>query len=168
MTNPFFTAGTGLGEASGLPQIEARATYAMGKLLGINVTGHWNSVDPSNLGAGPTGVCGTTGTTPKGTAAGCDNKTVYAVGLNFRLNLQPFILQGGGFTGQNTSPLLGEIVQFPDLGAGDVSDWGAWAQAGFMLTKELGVYAFAGTEHPDPDAAKAAGMFNLGRDRDPG
>ena len=159
--NPYFTAGTDLGSASAIPQLEARATYALGSILGLTVTGHYGAVDPSNWGGAQTGVCGTAGTVPAGTAAGCGTKTVYVVAANFRINLAPIILQGGGYTGQNTTPLLGEIVQAPNLGAGDVSEWGAWGQAGFNFTKQLGIYGFVGTDHPNYDEARAAGMFNL-------
>ena len=159
--NPYFTAGTDLGSASGIPQLEARLTYAMGSVLGLTVTGHYSAVDPSNWGAGPTGVCGTPGTVPKGTEAGCDTRTIYAVSANMRLNLSHFVLQGGGYTGQNTTPLLGEMLQAPNLGAGDLSDWGAWGQVGFLFTKQLGIYAFAGTDHPDYDTAKRASIQNL-------
>ena len=160
-TNPFFTTGTDLGDASGVPQFEARVTYALGSMLGIALYGHYSAVDPYQWGAAPTGVCGTALTVPKGTAAGCSTLTVYAFGGNFRLNLEPIILQGGGYTGQNTSAMLGEMLQFNNLGAGNTSDWGAWAQAGFKFTKQLGLYVFAGTEHPDAAALTTGGSKNL-------
>lgn len=160
---PYFTTSTGLGEASGIPQVEVRATYAMGTLLGVTVTGHYNSVDTTGAGASavPTDAGGRCATSGANNLAGCGDKTVYAIGGNFRLNLAPIVFQGGGFIGQNTSPLLGEILQFGNLGGPDVSDWGAWAQLGFSLTKQLGIYALAGTEHPDWDNGKAAGVGNL-------
>ena len=116
-------------------------------------------VNPANPGVGT--VAGTAATNSKGTSAGCDTMAVYVVSGNFRLNLQPIILQGGGYVGQNTSSMLGEIVQFNNLGAGNTSDWGAWGQAGFMFTKELGIYGFAGVDHPDATALRAGGQQNL-------
>ena len=160
-TNPFFTAGTDLGSASGLPTAEARITYAAGSVLGVTVTGHVGAMDPSNWGAGPTGVCGTAITVPKGAGAGCDTMTVYALNGDFRLNLSPIILQGGGYVGQNTSPMLGEIIQFNNPGAGNTSDWGAWGQLGFMFTKQLGLYVFAGVDHPDAATLRLGGQQNL-------
>lgn len=152
---PFFNTNTDLGSATGVPQFEARATYAMGDILGVMVTGHWSEVDPSGWGVDPTGVCSTKN------PAGCGTKQVEALSASFRLNVYPFVLQGGGYVGKNDSPLIGAIVQFPNLGAPDVSEIGGWAQAGFSLTKELSVLVLAGTEQPNYDEAKAAGMYNL-------
>ena len=162
VTNPYFTTGTDLGSASGLPAFEGRVTYALGGLLGIAVFGHYGQIDPSNWGLQqqPLGTkqCGVA---PLPAANACDTMTTYVVGGDVRINLSPIIIQGGGYTGQNTSSMLGEVLQFNNLAAGDVSDWGAWAQVGFMFTKQLGLYAFAGTDHPDANALTLGSSQNL-------
>ena len=148
----YFTATTDLGSASGIPALEARVTYALGSMLGITVFGHYGQIDPSGWGLEQQpGTCPATSAAQLKPTA-CDTMTVYVVGGDFRLNVAPLIIQGGGYTGQNTSAMLGEVLQFNNLGVGDTSDWGAWAQVGFMFTKQLGLYVFAGTDHPDTAA----------------
>lgn len=157
----FFSDTPGLGEASGLPQIEARAMLANKMFQGF-VTGHWSSVDPTGDGVSPIAGAACTPGTLKSQSSGCGNVETMAVNGGLRGIFGPLTIQGAGYVGQNTAPLLGEIVQFQNLANGDVKEWGAWGQAGYNFTPELSLWGLIGTERLDTgDAARAfAGNAN--------
>jgi hypothetical protein len=127
-----------MGEASSLPQVEARAMLANGKTESpwpyypsndwqIYFVGHWDQKVLS--GVGPT--------------------------LPQHDTLQTLIGE------------LGVKVKVPDAAAGrraagrDVNGFGAWRQLGLSITKELGLWGFYGIDQPNADEAKAAGFTRL-------
>lgn len=154
---PNTPAGVSLGEASSLPATEARLTVSSGTLFSAFAAGHWNRVDLN--GAGFSG--------------GVGSLDVLAVNAGGKLALGPLTVAATGFTGKNTGPLLGNLVQLQAGGASgagtgagapaatkkDVSSWGGWAQAGLNVTKELSAWAFYGLQKVNEDDAKAASLL---------
>lgn len=148
-----------LGTASTLPAVQARLTLTQGKLFNIWVAGHWNRVDMNGVG----------------TDDGVDDFDVMAGAAGAKLTFGPATLAATGFYGENTGPLLGNLVQFQAGGATvspapgtpaaasvqDVAAWGAWVQAGFNLSKEFSLWALYGIQEPDEDDAKAANFARL-------
>ncbi len=146
--------GLSLGEASALPAVEARATVSSGSAFSAFAAGHWNRVDLTGVGA--TGLAG--------------NLDVAAGALGGKGAYGPVTLAACGYFGKNTGALLGNLVQFQPGGAvgtpptgtpaaatfQNVNSWGAWAQAGLNLTKELSAWAFYGLQKVDDDQAKKA------------
>ena len=119
----------GSGEASGLPQVEARLDVSRSRpRFGWRgyVVGHVDWQD-------------TTGT-------GVDGDNLTAWGLQVGGNLRPgrLTLQGNGYYGRALGPQFGHITQ-----QGDIRGWGAWGQAGFDFTTNWSVWFFYGIDDPD-------------------
>lgn len=155
-----------LGEASTLPAVQARLTLTQGKMFNIWVAGHWNRVDLDGVG----------------NDTGLDDLDVVAGAAGAKLTAGPVTVAAAGWYGENTGPLLGNLVQFNTPGwrantsaatpqppgtiappgpAVDVAAWGAWGQAGFNLTKQLSLWALYGVQEPDEDDAKASRFARL-------
>jgi hypothetical protein len=170
-TNQFSNQLVDAGTASGLPAIEARALFTKGKLLELFLAGHWSNVDPSGWGlasnssltgaaapkcradaptVGASGVATSTGYA----GAGCSDYQVYSANVGVRVAAEGFTFTGHAYMGQNLSPLLGQLVQYTTDYAGDVSEWGGWAQLGYDITPELSVWGLIGTEQLDDAGAK--------------
>jgi hypothetical protein len=159
------------GTASGLPMFEARALFTKGKMLELFLAGHFSNVDPSGWGlasnssltgaaapkcradaptVGTSGVASSTGYA----GAGCSDFQVYSANVGVRVAAAGFTFTGHAYMGQNLSPLLGQLVQFTGDYAGDVSEWGGWAQLGYDITPELSVWGLIGTEQLDDAGGK--------------
>lgn len=146
-----------LGEASGLPAVQARLTLTSGKLLSAWVAGHWNRVDLNGVG----------------TASGKEIETV-AGAAGLKATYSPVTIAAAGFYGKNTGNLLGNLVQLQAGGATattpaattfqDVNAWGFWAQAGFNFTNELSLWGLYGMQKPDQADAKKALFARLQND----
>jgi hypothetical protein len=136
---------TTLAEASGLPAIEGRVTFSYKTMLTAFVAGHWHSVDLNGVGTD-----------------GGDDIAVTSINAGAKVVYGPVTVMASGFTGANTGPLIGNLVQF-GLGpnAADVNAIGYWAQAGFNFTKEFSAWFLYGAQTPDEDEAKAAQFARL-------
>lgn len=141
------------GVSSGLPAFEARGTLKFGKVFDVWVSGHWQTVDTN----GPGLVAGVN--------QNSDLQTVLGT-FGFKGNLGPVALAGSAWYGKNTGPLLGNILQFTptaNLTATrvDIFGWGAWAQAGANLTKNLSAWVTYGVDHPVYADILQAGLTRL-------
>ncbi|WP_242334065.1 MULTISPECIES: hypothetical protein [unclassified Anaeromyxobacter] len=159
--------GVSLGEASGLPALEARVTVSRGTALSAFVAGHWNRVDLTGAGT-------------DGAGSVADRIDVVAGNLGAKGSFGPLSLAASGYYGKNTGPVLGNLVQFQSGGAigtpgapgatpaagtlNDVYSWGGWGQAGYNLTKQLSVWGFYGLQRLDEEQAKKA-QFKLLRNQ---
>lgn len=141
--------GTGLtyGESSGLPAFEGRLRLKA-KILEAFVAFHWSRIDRNGID--------NTGPVVSGTYDFGQDQEVIAAVAGLKLTIGPVTLQGSGFTGKNTGPILGNMNQFVGRSANDVHEWGLWGQLGFNITSEFSAWAFAGVDHPDQyEEAKA-------------
>ncbi len=128
--------GVSLGEASGLPAVEARLTLAQGTSYSFFVTGHWNKVDKNGVNE-----------------VGGATWDVIAGNLGGKVVAGPLTIAATAFTGKNLAPLIGNFLTFQPLAMGDVHEWGAWGQLGLNFTKQLSIWAFMGTDHPNEENA---------------
>jgi len=153
---------TNLGEASGLPSFEGRATFSYKTMVTAFVAGHYNKVDLNGLGT-----------------RGNDDIAVTAINAGAKVVYGPVTVAATGYTGKNTGPLLGNLVQIPlpvaaavgppavpplllaTIADTDVSSTGFWVQAGFNFTKELSLWGFYGQQEPDQADAKTLQMARL-------
>ena len=144
--------GFSLGEASGLPAVEARIMLASGSAWNLFTTGHWQRIDRSGVGnvAAIPGIF-----TP-----GKDIDTI-AMNVGGKATVGPLQLAAIGFTGKNLAPLVGNFLQFQANTIGDVHGMGGWVQAGFNFTKQLSLWGFIGTEKPNEAEAIAARFVRL-------
>ena len=119
------------GQASDIPQIEARVDWsggkAPGRTWGVYVVGHWDVKDISGAGAKTTG----------------DSLTGYAGEIGWKGSEGPFMLQGNAYYGKAIGQQFGEIAQF-----GDIQGWGGWVQGGYNFTKRWQGLLFLGTDRP--------------------
>lgn len=125
-----------LGEASGIPQIEARVKLD-GKAGNASYTaylvGHYDQKDLSGWNAQ--------------SAPGADDKlTGTAIQVGGKFTLAPVTFAFNAYQGKAIGQLLGQVLQF-----GDVSSVAGWAQLGFFASKELSVWAGFGMDKPDED-----------------
>jgi hypothetical protein len=156
-------AGISMGEASGLPQVEARVLLASGKSDSpwpyypandwqVYLVGHWDEKVISGVG-------------PPLPAPIHDNLQTYVGELGFKVQIAPVIVAGNGWYGLNSGGLFGNELQMqlPTVAAAghDVSGFGAWGQIGISLTRELSLWGFYGIDQPNADEAKAAGFTRL-------
>ena len=153
--------GVSLGEASMLPQVEARimafggmATMPLPFYLPtkwqVFVVGHWDQKDMTGRG---------NAARPAATMMGQyirEAVTTYAVAGGAKIQLGPVLAAVNGWYGQNAGNVFGHIFQMQDLYRGDVSGFGAWAQLGFGITKNLSAWGFFGIDKPDEAKAMAA------------
>lgn len=162
--NGCLRSGVELGAASGLPQLQGRVTLTVGKSpapwpgfptgdVVVYAVGNWNQIDRNGWGA-----------------AGGDPLTTWVAEAGAKLQFGPLMVAANAWRGQNAGNMLAHIVQFagrapagapgaapaptPILPTGDIRGFGAWGQLGFSLSKELALWAFAGTDRPDTDSAE--------------
>ena len=122
-------AAIGNGEASGLPQLEARLNFGRKTeevRWALYAVGHVDWKDTSG-----TGVKG-------------DNLT--ALGFEAGGNLAPgrLTLHGNYYYGKALGQQFAHITQ-----QGNVRGWGAWGQAGYDFTPSWSLWAFFGIDDPD-------------------
>ncbi len=144
--------GFSLGEASGLPAVEARLMFASGSAWSFFTTGHWQRIDRSGVG----NVAAIPGIFTPG-----KDLDVVALNVGGKATVGPLQLAATGFTGKNLGPLVGNFLQFQANTIGDVHDMGGWVQAGFNFTKQLSLWGFIGTEKPNQAEAIAARFVRL-------
>src|SRR5947207_3300995 len=119
----------GTGEASGVPQFEARLNLGR-RAPKLNwsgyVVGHVDWKDTSG-----TGVAG---------------KNLSAWGFEAGLNIAPskFTLHGNFYYGKAIGQQFAHITQ-----QGNIRGWGAWAQAGYDFTPRWSLWAYYGMDQPD-------------------
>jgi len=134
------TVNVGNGEASGLPQFEARLNFAK-KTPNLSwsayVVGHLDWKD-------------TTGTGRDTTNTGAQDSNMSAWGSEAGANIQPgkFTLHGNFYYGKALGQQFAHITQHTQ-GHGDIRGWGAWAQAGYDFTPHWSLWAYAGMDQPD-------------------
>jgi hypothetical protein len=153
-------SGISLGEASTLPQFEARVVFSSGKKpspwpyypasdVTIYAIGHWDQKDLSGVGAN---------------GANRDTLTTLIGDLGFKVSLGPVIVAGNAWYGKNGGGVYGNMLQLqaPNVpNVPDVSGFGAWGQVGVSLTKEISVWAFGGIDQPNESQAISAGFTRL-------
>jgi hypothetical protein len=154
--NGCLRGGVTLGDASGLPQVQARVTLISGKAappwpgfppgdVVVYVVGNWNQLDRNGWGA-----------------TGGDPLTTLVAEAGTKLQFGPVLVAANAWWGQNAGNMLGHIIQFARAGqivpAEDVTGFGAWGQIGFSLSKEVALWAFAGTDRPDPERAETLSL----------
>jgi hypothetical protein len=155
-------AGISVGEASALPQVEARISLTSGMASNplpfyapftwfAYVTGHWDMKDLSGVGPG------------RAAPPLRDSLHTMALQLGVKTQHGPFLAALNGWYGQNAGSLLGHVFQMQALPstAVDVRGFGAWGQLGLGVTTNVSVWAFAGIDHPDKEQAIAAGFTIL-------
>jgi len=132
----FLTAGN-----ASWPQFEVR--FNVGGKLGSMGTwssylvGHYDVKDLSGAGA-----------------SGPNDKLIgSAVEIGAKFNIGPVLIQGNGYNGHSIGQQFGMITQF-----GRIQGQGGWAQVGFDITKNWGVFGFWGIDDPkNTDVLAAVG-----------
>jgi len=132
------------GQLSGYPGFEARVKYSS-DLITAFIAGHFNHVAGSNANTLVVAPA-TTPTRDWDVIAGVATVKLTYSGLNVVVS---------GYTGKNTGPLLGEMLQF--FVTNDVHEWGGWAQVGYEITKELSATVVGGLARPNSSDVQAAG-----------
>jgi hypothetical protein len=141
-------ANTGLGVASGLPSFEGRAKLS-GKVFEAFVAGHWSQIDASGYGSEPA------------QDAEADTTVVTAGG---KVSMFNATLQGAAYTGTNLGPLAGNLIQWQSTavllqpGGADVSEIGAWLQAGYNFNPNWSAWLLHGFANPDDEDLATAGL----------
>jgi hypothetical protein len=122
------------------PQFELR--FNLGGKMGSNSTwstyivGHYDEKDLSGPGA----------------SAPNDRLTGSAVEIGAKFQIGPVLIQGNGYSGHSIGQQFGMITQF-----GKIQGQGGWAQLGFDITKNWGVFGFWGIDDPkNTDVLKSA------------
>jgi hypothetical protein len=156
-------AGVSMGEASALPQVEARAMFASGKSESpwpyyppgdwvVYLVGHWDEKLISGVG-------------PSLHAPARDSLQTYAGEFGIKVQLGPLMIAGNGWYGLNTGGLFGNVLQMqpPTVAAAghDVAGFGAWGQFGVSFTEQLTIWGFYGVDQPNAAEAEAAGFTRL-------
>jgi len=153
-------SGISLGEASTLPQFEARVVFTSGKApspwpyypasdVTIYAIGHWDQKDLSGVGAN---------------APTRDTLTTLIGDLGFKVSLGPLIVAANAWYGKNSGAVYGNMIQLqaPNVpNVPDVYGFGAWGQVGFSLSKQTSLWAFGGIDQPKEAEAIAAGFTRL-------
>ncbi|HEU4384973.1 MAG TPA: hypothetical protein VFR85_15935 [Anaeromyxobacteraceae bacterium] len=143
------------GEASGLPQVQARVMVSQGKNTSpfplypvadwlFFVAGHYDVKDLTNVAA-------VAGTNQK------DKLTTYAVQAGYKSNqIENLTLAVNGWFGQNTGNLLGMIVQIGPVAQSpanqdlaSVTSYGVWGQVGYAFGGPWSLWGMMGFENPD-------------------
>ena len=130
-------APVGTGEASGLPQLEARFDLggrAQGLVWGTYLVGHMGWEAMNGLGMPDSAD---------------ERVSGWALEAGWKLAPGRVTLHGNAYYGRLLGANFGHITQF-----GKVQGWGAWAQAGYNLSKHWSAWAFYGLD--DPDEARFA------------
>jgi hypothetical protein len=141
--NSTLTDGFNMGVASGIPALEARAKLVFGKAFDVWLAGHWQQADRNGPNVTENKAQNSTITTAMGVAG-------------LKLDLGMLVVQGAGWYGKNAAPLLGSMLQFPNLYnplaptaySGDIFGYGGWAQVGLNFSKEFSVWYMWGIDHP--------------------
>ena len=126
----------GTGEASGMPQLEARLNFGKRKpnlSWTAYVVGHVDWKDTTG-----TGVAG-------------NNLTGTAVEVGANVTAGKATLHGNFYTGKAIGQQFAHISQ-----QGNVRGWGAWVQGGYEINPHWSLWAFYGLD--DPDEAKSPGL----------
>ncbi|HEY3220156.1 MAG TPA: hypothetical protein VGJ80_05425 [Gemmatimonadales bacterium] len=134
------TPPVGQGEASGMPQLEARLNVTHRKAnfsWSGYIVGHVDWKDTSAVGVET------------------DNVTGSAVEVGANVTSGKFTIHGNVYTGKNIGQQFGHITQHVSA-AGTVKGWGAWVQGGYEFTPHWGAWLFYGTD--DPDDANSPGL----------
>jgi hypothetical protein len=123
----------GSGEASGLPQLEAR----------LNVGSKGKSLSWSAYAVGHIDWKDTTGN-------GAPGSNMTGSGFEFGGNLAPghLTVHGNIYMGKALGQQFAHISQNAP-GQGRISGWGAWAQAGYDFTPHWSFWVFYGMDQPD-------------------
>jgi hypothetical protein len=113
------------------PQFELRVNLG-GKLgsmgtWGGYIVGHVDEKDLSGAGA----------------SALNDKLTGSAVEIGAKFNIGPVLIQGNGYTGHSIGQNFGMITQF-----GKIQGKGGWAQVGFNITQNWGIFGWWGIDDP--------------------
>jgi hypothetical protein len=134
------TNNIGSGEASGLPQLEARFNFAK-KSANLSwsayVVGHLDWKD-------------TTGTGRDTTSTGAQDSNLSAWGIEGGGSINPgrFTLHGNVYYGKALGQLFAHITQTGPAG-GDIRGWGAWAQAGYDFDPHWSLWGYYGLDQPN-------------------
>lgn len=134
------TPAVGQGEASGMPQLEARLNFTHRKSnlsWTAYVVGHMDWKDTSAVGVET------------------DNVTGSAVEAGANVTSGKLTIHGNVYTGKNIGQQFGHITQ-QVTAAGGVEGWGGWVQGGFDFTPHWGAWLFYGID--DPDEANSPGL----------
>jgi len=130
----------GQGEASGLPQLEARLNFTHRKpnfsWTGY-IVGHVDWKDTSAVGLATPNVTGS------------------AVEAGANVTSGGFTIHGNVYTGKNIGQQFGQITQ-QISSAGEIKGWGGWVQGGYEFTSHVGAWLFYGID--DPDEANSPGL----------
>ncbi|HET8932910.1 MAG TPA: hypothetical protein VFN67_05705 [Polyangiales bacterium] len=158
--------GVSAGEASMLPQVEARIMafggmveaplpfYLPVKWLAY-LAAHWDRKDLT--GVGNATLPSTTGVPYR------DTMDTAAVQAGFKTQLGPVLIAANGWYGKNAGNVFGHIFQMQNLNGSDVTGFGAWGQLAVGLTKNLSLWGFGGIDQPDENQVRRAGStFALG------
>src|SRR2546422_3158223 len=130
----------GNGEASGLPQVEARLNIgkrSANLAWSAYVVGHVDWKD-------------TTGTGRDTTNTGAQDSNLSSWGIEGGGSINPgkFTLHGNVYYGKALGQLFAHITQTSPAG-GDIRGWGAWAQAGYDFTPHWSLWAYYGLDQPN-------------------
>ena len=130
----------GNGEASGLPQVEARLNFGKRTAkLGWSayVVGHVDWKD-------------TTGTGRDTTSTGAKDSNLSAWGIEGGGSINPgkLTVHGNVYFGKALGQLFAHITQTSPA-EGDIHGWGAWAQAGYDFTPHWSLWGYYGLDQPD-------------------
>jgi len=130
----FLTAGN-----ASWPQFELRFNVG-GKLGSMGtwssyIVGHYDVKDLSGAGA----------------SAPNDKLIGSAVEIGAKFNIGPVLIQGNGYSGHSIGQNFGMITQF-----GRIQGQGGWAQVGYNITQNWGVFGFWGIDDPKNNDVLAA------------
>jgi hypothetical protein len=169
-TNNCLPFGISLGEASAIPQVQARLVLSGGKtdspwvtyapnVWQVYAVVHWDQKDLSGVGAdAPVAAATAAGAAP---VALRDTMTTQIIEAGFKLRLGPVLVASNGWYGTNAGGVYGHIMQMQTPDKPDVSGYGAWGQAAFSFTKKVSLWGLAGVDKPNQDQAIAAGFTML-------
>jgi hypothetical protein len=139
-SGPAVTGTIGQGEASGMPQLEARLNFTHRKpnfSWSGYIVGHVDWKDTSAVGVQT------------------DNVTGSAVEVGANVTSGKFTIHGNAYTGKNIGQQFGHITQQISA-AGTIKGWGGWVQGGYEFTPHWGAWLFYGMD--DPDDANSPGL----------
>jgi len=134
----------GNGEASALPQLEAR----------LNLSGRTPRLGWSGYVVGHVDWKDTTGTGKDGGGS----LTAWGAEAGGSVAPRSLTLHGNAYYGRGLGPQFAHITQ-----QGDIRGWGAWAQAGYDFTPHWSVWVFGGMDQPDVDRFKQDTGLTLAR-----
>ncbi len=130
----------GQGEASAIPQLEARLNFTHRKpnfSWTAYIVGHMDTKDTSAVGVQT------------------DNVSSSAVEAGANVTSGKFTIHGNVYTGKNIGQQFGHITQ-QVTAAGEVKGKGGWVQGGYEFTPHWGAWVFYGID--DPDEANSPGL----------